>query len=547
MDELKRCKHDVVYFIEHYFKVRLPKAMRISHEDARILGKMQLYNPYCSVGGVVPLILFPFQKEKVIPTILNSKFTVVDKPRQTGVTTMLSGIILHDAIFNPDSDTELVSKNHAAAKDFLKKIKIGYEYLPEWMKEFIDLKVDNVMEWELVTGSKVRATASTDSAGRGGTTTRLILDECAWGNLKEKAEDVFAAAEPALQNTGGSCIAASTPAGIGNWYHRTVMGAMKNENGWAYIPINWYDMPGRDYLWLSSKLKRLGRRVCAQEYLRDFLGAGNTVLPTEAIEFYQTTIKPPIRTESGDRVKIWADPDPQKMYFMGSDVGTGSGADNSTFVILEVENREIVATFQGKLGTRAFSKLLKEYATRYGNCIIAWEVTGVGEAVREDFMSGDPEYSYNNLYYHIERHERAKLPGWKTTPASRPLLVSALETHIGEARDVHIYDERIVAEMTTFVWGDKGKPDHETGYHDDLLFALMLCIKCLECTPMIDKRLLADPKLMRAHMDSLKEEIQKKRSEAARTMMLSMSGQQNQSEARRVEDNHTGKWIPKMV
>ena len=48
----------------------------------------------------------------------------------------------------------------------------------------------------------------------------LILDETAF---IDKIDEIWTAAQQTL-STGGSCIALSTPNGVGNWFHKTWVG-----------------------------------------------------------------------------------------------------------------------------------------------------------------------------------------------------------------------------------------------------------------------------------------------------------------------------------
>jgi hypothetical protein len=524
VEEIKKLKDGVsgcIYFIEKYYKINLPKASNqdgAEDADAEIRNRLMMYNPYVVGYGIMPCCLLPIQKEYMIPRVLQNRYTVLDKPRQMGMSVVTGAICLWEMLFFPGSAIEIVSKDNPAAKGYVKKVRQGYRYLPDWMKTWIPIKkgTDNVKSFALDNGSTISASAPTDGAGRGDSLTRIIMDEAAWGGLKDNAENIFAAAEPTLANTNGCATVISTQNGIGTWYNTlTVEAAAEDGNSdWVYVDLPWHSFPGRDYKWIASKLKKFGRRKVAQEYLKDALGSGTTVLPTETIEYYQSRIRNPIRTESGDRVRIFEEVDPMAPYIMASDIAQGAGADFSTFVIMNFETRKIVCTFKGKISTRRFSLLMKKYAIMYNNCMIAPEITGCGDACREDFMSNDPAYNYSNLFYHMSATGKASLPGWKTTAATRPLLVASLETHIGELKDVDIPDSRIISEMTTFVWTEKGRPDHEKGYHDDLLFALMICIKAADISPVINVNALRDPVFLEKMKQDIRDKIEAQREKA---------------------------------
>lgn len=61
--------------------------------------------------------------------------------------------------------------------------------------------------------------------------------------------------------------------------------------------------------------------------------------------------------------------------------------------------------------------------------------------------------------------------GWDTNMATRPKMLQELKDAI-EGRMFHLYDEKTVNEMFSFIISATGKPEAETGAHDDLIMSL---------------------------------------------------------------------------
>ena len=73
--------------------------------------------------------------------------------------------------------------------------------------------------------------------------------------------------------------------------------------------------------------------------------------------------------------------------------------------------------------------------------------------------------------------------GWRTTTKSRKPLVADLVKVVDEG-EIKIYDRRIIDEMRVFVTNELGKPEAQTGEHDDGVLATGGVIQIHQRTPM---------------------------------------------------------------
>ena len=99
------------------------------------------------------------------------------------------------------------------------------------------------------------------------------------------------------------------------------------------------------------------------------------------------------------------------------------------------------------------------------------------------------EFDYDLLYYnkgqqsYRKKHKNNKanknkmVAGYKIG-AFRPQIIAKLTEYI-EHNQLKIRSKRFIAELETFVWIN-GRPDHMSGFNDDIIFAAALALWILE-------------------------------------------------------------------
>lgn len=217
-----------------------------------------------------------------------------------------------------------------------------------------------------------------------------------------------------------------------------------------------------------------------------FLASGDTVISGEILEWYkQTQVMEPTEKTGFDRnVWIWEYPDAYKTYILVADVARGDGRDYSTFQILETETLNQVAEYQGKPGTQQFGDLCVEYATKYNDALLIVENASVGWAVLQRII----DRSYKNIFYSenknvvidnkaassysgkMNSNNKKSVAGFTTSTATRPLIISKLESYIGK-RELTIRSTRLINELFTFVWNAGKAEAASDNYNDDLILA----------------------------------------------------------------------------
>lgn len=462
--EYARCYQDPVYFLKKYAYIQHP------------------------VKGKLKFNLYDFQAE-TLKSLQNHRFTIINKGRQLGISTLVAGFSLWRMIFHDDTLISVIATKQTVARNLVSKVRLMNYYLPSWLKRR-DME-DNKLALRLDNGSKIEATASTSDAGRSEALSLLVIDEAAF---MMNAEDIWTAAQSTL-STGGNAIIISTPNGATGFFYDMWVKAQNKEIDFHAVKLPWYVHPDRDQAWRDEQTKLLGPKKAAQENDCSFLASGNTVIDGELIQFYEENFaKDPIEVRGlGNEFYIFEYPQPEVSYAVVADVARGDGTDFSTFHVFDIEACKQVAEYKGKPGTTDFGNMLVTVATEYNDAVLIIENTGVGWAVVQ--VAIDREYK--NLYYVYRdkgyhdaetfitkgydlRDKADMVPGFTTSHITRPLVVSKLQTYFN-SKQVIVRGRRTLEELKSFIWY-KQKAQANPGKNDDLVLPLGIFLYARDST-----------------------------------------------------------------
>jgi hypothetical protein len=442
------------------------------------------FRKYCYIShpvkGRVLFHLYPFQ-EDTLNEFRNNRFSIVNKSRQLGISTLVAGYALWIMMFNKDKTVLCIATKQETAKGMVDKVQFMYNNLPSWLKGNQKPLSDNKLSLKLANNSQIVATSAASDAGRSYAVSLLLVDEAAF---IEGIDKIYTSIKPTIA-TGGGIIALSSPNGVGNWFHKMYTEAEINKNDFKAIKLPWNLHPDRvapiDAGWEERERSNMSVREFAQEYDCDFLGSGNSVVEPDTLSFYeQTYIQDPVeRRFMGGDFWIWQYPDYSKHYIVCADVARGDGADFSAFHVIDVENCEQVAEYKSQVDTRTYGNMLVSVATEYNNALLVVENANIGWDVINTII----EKGYQNLHYspraygelNIDKwmakmESEQTVPGFTTSAKTRPLVIAKMEAYI---RDRHFtfHSKRLLEELRVFIW-QNGKAQAQNGYNDDLVMSL---------------------------------------------------------------------------
>lgn len=234
-----------------------------------------------------------------------------------------------------------------------------------------------------------------------------------------------------------------------------------------------------------------------------FQSTGRMIFTSGLLDKHEINCRPAIATiefdkdgkptnvlRSLDCWKIWKWPQVNHEYIEFGDVCEGllvnpddpkSDPDYHYAGILDRNTGELVATFRGRCDTIPYGQQMVKAARFYMMSWASPEVNSCGLAVLNEFKRAN----YPRIYQRQGKDEEfveedtSKL-GYKTTVLNRKPGIETLKETLKQ-QAIIIYDKQIIDECRTFI-NKNGKPQAETGYHDDAVMMLVGLIQLhLQC------------------------------------------------------------------
>ncbi len=461
-EEIIKCGHDPVYFINKYVKIRHP------------------------TRGLIPFSTFDYQN-RTLEAFKKKRFNVILKPRQMGFTEITSAFIVWLILFNRDQSVLCMATKSETAKQIIRRVKVALKNLPKWLL-LADITTDNKTSLELSNGSLVKSIAKSADAGRSEALSLLVLDEAAH---IEGFEEIWTGIKPTV-SAGGRIIMLSTPSGVGNVFHKTYEGATEGGNDFNPIRVEWHEHPEHisdlsidpktgkyTSSWFRKETKGNTLREIAQEYECEFLASGDTFFSADLI---LAVMKTESTEDLSEGLQVYAQPVTGRRYILSADSATGEGSDRSGFHVLDIESMDQVCECNQKLRPIEFAALMAKVGTDYNKALLVVESNAVGLAVLEHLKL----IAYPNLFYTKKGAKAGDrlgdagnaaegsmgdgyTHGIMTQGFNRPFMLNKLEELL-RAGALTFRSIRFRHEMETFVWNN-GRPEARSGKRDDLIMA----------------------------------------------------------------------------
>lgn len=159
-------------------------------------------------------------------------------------------------------------------------------------------------------------------------------------------------------------------------------------------------------------------------------------------------------------------------YVIGGDT-KGEGKDFYSATVIDNVTGKRVATLRAQLtNSKPFTWQLYCLAWHYNMALVGVEMNFNTAPIEELERLRYPRQYTRQQYDSITKQYQKKY-GWKTDGNTRPLIidkeVDLIENNIELFTDITFLDECL-----TFVYDDNGRPDAESGKHDDVLFSDMI-------------------------------------------------------------------------
>jgi len=504
MREYLKCKMSALYFIKNYIRVQVPGGIIKVGESEEWL-KTPKYSQFI----------------KLIQEVDNIAMMA---SRQHYKTTTVGQYLLWVMLFHPKVKVEFLTLKQKSALDFVERMYSMLSMLPKWLEVPKSNKGEKQTYLELANGSRlnsnyVSGAINPDTVGRGMTAPVIYIDEAAfiphmdivWGSLQPVVSKARVLAKQ--NNFPTNVIMTTTPNGSnGNFFydlwqnswdyseiwdektnrpvpdHEKILNSSDHRNNFARLELHWSET-GKDEEWYKKQQKELNfnmRRV-NQELNLVFLGSNNAVFPDEVLEHFKpVTPKFSLDLAYGEKMDVFEELDPNKMYLMGVDnaASTAAKSDFSTMVLTDAETGRQVAEYRGKFN------VIKRYANVVKSAILQLQLVcgltpktlsviiernsfGIG-IIEEILFSEAPEkikFEFEEfLHFTKTKSTGDRVPGIMTNKTNREqmfnLLLSALNTDPSLAQGKYLQNE-----LRTLEQKPNGRFEASSGQHDDVIMA----------------------------------------------------------------------------
>ena len=473
----------------------------------------------------VPLELFPDQIQ-LLKDYETFNENITRKYRQAGVTTVTAAWLSKKLqLAKPDNPERvlIIANKRDTAIEMANKVRHFLDQWPEWINVGFSPDKNSESRFRLNNGSEVKAVATSADALRGFTPTVLVFDEAAY---IEAGEDFWAASMASL-STGGKIILISTPNGYDPIYWGVYDQAIRGINDFHITDLRWFKDPRytKDLVWVKvpdivhymlnreqynddevvlkefdllkyqelmdqgyqpysswfesmSKKFKYDKRKIAQELECDFLGSGDSVIPSETMErIAKTMIKQPKEKYMQGTLWLWKEPEQGHRYIMGVDVSRGDSEDFSSINIIDFDAREQVMEYIGKIPPDDLAAIAYKWGVLYDAFIVVDITGGMGVATSRKLQ----EMNYKNLFidgintkniWEYNAKAMEKIPGINFNN-KRTQIVACFEEQL--RHDFIVRSNRLLNELNTFVYLN-GKPNHMKGSHDDAIMSMAIAL-----------------------------------------------------------------------
>jgi len=463
-EELRRCKNDVIYFAEHYFKI-------------------------VTENGLELIQLRDYQKE-MLRSMVNNRRTISNQSRQSGKSETFRIFLTWYIIFNDYKTVAILANKGETSREILSKLQISYQNLPAWLQ--LGVKDFNKGSFTLENDSRIIATSTSKNSARGFTAHVVVLDEMAF---IENFEEFYSAVYPIISaGKLTKLIITSTPNGLNHFYDFW-QGALKKKNGFHPIYVPWDRVPGRDEAWKEDTLKGMNNNVekFNTEFGCEFVGSSGTLIAGWALNRLKNNIEEPILREDSlslykypiKEIKEWKGnkeiTHPAHKYVVLADVSRGKGLDYSAFSVFDITKmpyKQVCVYRNNEVTPRDYAEVIHRVSKAYNDALIMVEINDIGEQV-SDILINDLENESVLCTETMGRNGKNILfsgtkadKGIRTTPGVKLSGCLLLKLMI-EQDQIEIHDENTVMELITFI---KVKKTYqaEPNKHDDIAMGLVL-------------------------------------------------------------------------
>ena len=418
--------------------------------DDKEIGLHYFVNNYCKIHDNatrqwIPFRLWPAQID-ALELIRTNKFALVPKSRQVGLTWICVCFILWHALFRPEILGLFFSLREKEASELLDfRLKGVYDHLPQWMK-VKELNKDSTLEWEISTGSRVKA-SSTGGSDSYAASIALVDEAELVYKSKKSLDKLLTDLAPTVSSADGwlILISRSEKSRPQSTFKTLLRSAIKGKGKYKYVFIPWYARPDRTVDWYRQEVETsiakgdVALDSVKEQYpatIEEFLSAAATgkrfnqehirqcYIPVESVSYKDTDneeFSELVNEIPPDFLTVYKLPETGREYVACIDGAEGGeAADDSVCTIWDWETGEEVAVLAGKIESTPFALYTDRLATFYNSAKLLPERNNIGKTLilwwqlNSDLviMEGNDSTKYTKKY------------GWNQNKKNKPMMWS---------------------------------------------------------------------------------------------------------------------------
>lgn len=458
---------DPIYFIENYVWI----------ENSR-------------TGTVTQFELFDYQK-KMINHIMNDCASIMMISRQAGKTTVAAATILWYSIFETNKTVGIASKDGGAALDIMARIKMMYEFLPEFLAP--NIVSYNKKDISFDTGVSIVSKAVTATTFRGMTLSFLYLDELAFVR-DSVAREFWTSILPSI-TAGGiegmkkrKAVITSTPQGSDNLFADLWFASERNPEKamFRHLQIHNEEIPGREEGSGFEEMILSSGTLTWEEYQQEYLCSFNvSSKPTLINATHLETLKSKEPETVVDDIDIFVDSLEGRTILLAVDVSEGIGQDYSVIQGIDIHSMEQVLEFSNnrlnlsELTQKLITTMMMLDKSGVSEIFYTVESNPIGQGVLHLLRNTEHDILDNALLV-SDRRKRGILMTSKSKAKACASFKELVETN-----KLKINSRKLISELKFFMKiGSTFKGD---GKHDDLVMGMVVAVAALERISSFDE------------------------------------------------------------
>jgi hypothetical protein len=453
---------------------------------------------------------------------------MIIKGRQMGGSSCIQRIQLSYAMTRPNFAGYTVAHDGESVRQiFQNHVKYSFDTLPDVFRNLYKVDRNNANQVKFYNTECFNSSMTVGQSARSNTIDFLHVSEAAKiADDKAKWQELITGSFEAARN--GHIILETTALGF-NAFYDFVQDKLKDKSAkWQILFLGWYDSqeyrlePPDDEDW-KKQYKALASRyeLCQDpqkdyglddhqlyfyyDTLKDIKELVKQEYPLNMDEAFVTTAQTAFRMQdllqaekeltepfkvNSMGAEFYVPPEPGMIYAIGVDPrgeGAGKGADDAGISCWCFQTGEQVAEYRGKGSPEDTGFTAISMAKLYNEAYIACEVGGVGLFTHKVIKNN---YRQDRIYRRLVVDEtdprRPKIPkyGWDTTGDSRPKMIFEF-INAFENKVIKVNSKALINQAKTFVKKEnerdtqnkKIRYEHQTGKHDDTLFAAMIALQ----------------------------------------------------------------------